>query len=127
MTASLLASQPDFDSALTALLNSRNTGAADVAHTVKMIIGDVRDRGDKALLDYTKKFDRVELASIRMSAAQISVRSASGTAASSLPCPPRISARLVTGNIANAEMAPNSNTRSIAGVIWSPAGVLSCP
>jgi histidinol dehydrogenase len=71
MTAFLNHRQADFDSALMALLNSRSSTAADVAHTVKIILGDVRDRGDKALLDYTKKFDRVELASIRMSDAAI--------------------------------------------------------
>ena len=71
MTARLKLGQPTFDAALSALLNSRNVGAADVAHTVKIILGDVRDRGDKALIDYTKKFDRVELQSIRMSEAQI--------------------------------------------------------
>jgi histidinol dehydrogenase len=71
MTARLNHSDKNFAGQLTALLNSRNTGAGDVAHTVKIIIGDVRDRGDKALMDYTKKFDRVELDSLRMSDAQI--------------------------------------------------------
>ncbi len=71
MTALLNRNQADFDSALAALLNSRSGTAADVAHTVKIIIGDVRDRGDKALIDYTKKFDRVDLTSIRMRDADI--------------------------------------------------------
>jgi histidinol dehydrogenase len=71
MTARLKLGQPNFDAALSALLSSRHSGAGDVAHTVKIILGDVRDRGDKALIDYTKKFDRVELQSIRMSEAQI--------------------------------------------------------
>lgn len=71
MTARLNANQPDFAAALKALLDTRNVGAADVAHTVKIILGDVRDRGDQALIDYTKSFDRVELKQIRMSDAQI--------------------------------------------------------
>ena len=76
MTARLTLDQANFDAQLKALLNSRNVGAADVAHTVKIIMGDVRDRGDKALIDYTKKFDRVELASIRMSEAEINAAAA---------------------------------------------------
>lgn len=59
-------SDPDFDAKLKVLLASRNVGASDVSHTVKIILGDVHDRGDKALIDYTKKFDHVELSSIRM-------------------------------------------------------------
>ncbi len=76
MTARLALNQNDFAATLQQLLDSRNAGTADVAHTVKMIVGDVRDRGDKALVDYTKKFDRVELTSLRMSDAQINAAAA---------------------------------------------------
>ncbi len=62
-------SDPDFSAKLHTLLTSRNAGAGDVSHTVKIILGDVHDRGDKALIDYTKKFDHIELSSIRMSEA----------------------------------------------------------
>ena len=76
MTVRLNHHQPDFAAQLKALLDSRNGTAADVAHTVKIILGDVRDRGDKALLDYTKKFDRVELvaASIHPEAGRFSLK-----------------------------------------------------
>ncbi|MFZ4540188.1 MAG: histidinol dehydrogenase [Rickettsiales bacterium] len=71
MTARLNSSEKDFAQKLQALLDTRNVGAADVAHTVKMIIGDVRDRGDKALLDYTKKFDRLEITNVRFTDTEI--------------------------------------------------------
>ncbi len=76
MTARLNSRQPDFDSALMALLNSRNVGASDVASVVKGIIADVRARGDAALVEYTKKFDHVILKSLRMSDAQIEAAAA---------------------------------------------------
>lgn len=76
MTARLTHNQPDFDSALMALLNSRNVGASDVSSVVKNIIADVQARGDAALIDYTKKFDRVELTSLRMSDTQIEAAAA---------------------------------------------------
>jgi histidinol dehydrogenase len=71
MTMRLNIADKDFDAALKALLDSRNSDAADVAHTVKMIMGDVRDRGDKALRDYTKKFDRIELDELRITDADM--------------------------------------------------------
>jgi histidinol dehydrogenase len=66
MTARLNITQSGFDAALQALLDSRNTTVADVAHTAKIILGDVRDRGDKALIDYTKKFERIDITSVRL-------------------------------------------------------------
>lgn len=71
MTVRIDTNQPDFTAKLQALLDSRNSTVADVAPVVKAIIDDVRERGDAALLDYTKKFDRVELQSIRLSDAEI--------------------------------------------------------
>lgn len=71
MTARLTYGHADFDAQLAALLNSRTMDAADVSHSVKIIMGDVRDRGDKALIDYTKKFDRLETTELRITAAQM--------------------------------------------------------
>ena len=68
MTARLNIADMDFDGQLKALLDSRNSEAADVAGTVKAIIADVRARGDAALRDYTQKFDRVALDDLRVSA-----------------------------------------------------------
>jgi histidinol dehydrogenase len=55
------AAAADFEDDFTALLNSKREAAADVDATVAGIIADVRRRGDAALLDYTRRFDRLDL------------------------------------------------------------------
>ena len=67
MTARLNSTDKNFIAQLTALLDSRNVGAGDVSAVVKDIIADVKVRGDVALVEYTQKFDRVALTSLRMS------------------------------------------------------------
>ncbi len=68
MTARLNIADTDFYAQLKALLDSRNNEVADVSGTVKSIIADIRAQGDAALRNYTKKFDRIELADLRISA-----------------------------------------------------------
>lgn len=48
-------------------LTKRENNASDVFKTVAGIIADVRERGDAALSEYTKRFDRAELSSITVS------------------------------------------------------------
>ena len=50
---------------------SRSTAAPDVYKTVGDIIADVRARGDKALFEYTKKFDGAELECIEVTDAEM--------------------------------------------------------
>jgi histidinol dehydrogenase len=50
-----------FEAAFTAFLSTKRESAADVDETVREIINAVRVHGDKAVLDYTKKFDRLDL------------------------------------------------------------------
>ncbi len=50
---------------------SRSTAAPDVYKTVGDIISDVRNRGDEALFEYTKKFDGASLSSLKVSAEEI--------------------------------------------------------
>jgi histidinol dehydrogenase len=54
-------SSPDFERGFAALLSAKRETAEDVVATARAIIDDVRVRGDAALLDYTKRFDRLEL------------------------------------------------------------------
>jgi histidinol dehydrogenase len=54
-------SSPDFERRFAALLSAKRETAEDVVATARAIIDDVRVRGDAALLDYTKRFDRLEL------------------------------------------------------------------
>ena len=48
-------------------LISRGSGLADVGETVSAVLSDVRMKGDAALREYTKKFDKVELADFEVS------------------------------------------------------------
>ena len=70
----LNSSDPTFESAFTALLNSKREDSPDVDNTVAAIISDVRARGDQAVIELTTKFDRIELTpeSMRFSQAEIS-------------------------------------------------------
>ncbi|HRK96150.1 MAG TPA: histidinol dehydrogenase, partial [Rhodospirillales bacterium] len=52
---------PDFDAGFAAMLAAKREHAADVTATVTAIIADVRARGDAALIDCSRRFDRLEL------------------------------------------------------------------
>lgn len=54
----------DFEAAFAALLASKREASADVDAAVRDIIEAVRERGDAALLDYTRRFDRLEAQSL---------------------------------------------------------------
>jgi histidinol dehydrogenase len=62
-----------FETAFAALLVAKRESAADVDAIVAEIIEQVATRGDAALLEYTKRFDRIELgpATLRLTAAEI--------------------------------------------------------
>ncbi|MBW8744305.1 MAG: histidinol dehydrogenase [Sphingomonas sp.] len=57
----LSSSDPGFDSAFTALVNARREADADVSRDVAAIVAKVRSEGDRALRDYTSRFDRHDL------------------------------------------------------------------
>ncbi len=50
-----------FEAAFTAFLSTKREAAADVDQTVRDIVNAVRMNGDKALLDFTRQFDRLDL------------------------------------------------------------------
>ncbi len=52
---------PDFETAFSALLSAKREDSPDVDALVADIIADVRERGDKAVIELTAKFDRLEL------------------------------------------------------------------
>jgi histidinol dehydrogenase len=60
----LSTAQPDFDAQLAGLLDFESAQDPQVDATVAAILADVKSRGDAALLDYTRRFDRVEAASV---------------------------------------------------------------
>ena len=64
---------PDFPSRFRAFLNAKRETAADVEAVVRPILADVAARGDRALVEYTRRFDRLDLeaAGIRVTPAEI--------------------------------------------------------
>src|SRR3984893_15155754 len=52
---------PDFAERFRALLAAKRESSPDVEAVVRAIIADVAARGDRALLELTLKFDRVDL------------------------------------------------------------------
>lgn len=61
--ARLQTSQPDFNQCLQDLLDWESVSDLAVAETVQQIITRVRSRGDEALLEYTRQFDRRKVSS----------------------------------------------------------------
>ena len=57
----LNASAADFETRFKAFLGTKREVSADVDATVRAIIDDVKARGDAAVAEYTKKFDRLDL------------------------------------------------------------------
>ncbi len=60
-----------FEAAFTALLGMKREDSPDVDATVAAIIADVRARGDEAVLDYTRRFDRLDLTPATMRVVQM--------------------------------------------------------
>jgi histidinol dehydrogenase len=61
MAVRLAQSDPEFEQRFAALLAATRETADDVTETARAIIEDVRARGDAALIEYTEKFDRLQL------------------------------------------------------------------
>src|ERR1700760_4466169 len=66
-------SSADFDERFGKFLSTKREVSADVEAAARAIVGDVAARGDAALLEATKKFDRLELdaAGLRVTPAEI--------------------------------------------------------
>jgi len=54
----------DFKNKFSALLERQQDTAADVLGTVEEIIAAVRERGDEALLAYSRRFDRLKVTDV---------------------------------------------------------------
>ena len=61
MPVRLATREPGFETAFRRLLEAKRESAADVDVIVAAIVEDVARRGDAALIDYTNRFDRVDL------------------------------------------------------------------
>ncbi|HBZ30658.1 MAG TPA: histidinol dehydrogenase, partial [Nitrosomonas nitrosa] len=60
----LSSTDSQFEASLNALLAFESTQDEAVTETVTRILADVRKGGDDALLDYTRRFDQLEIAVI---------------------------------------------------------------
>ena len=59
MALRLASTDADFERRFAELLTAKREASVDVNETVAAIIADVRERGDAAVVDYTRKFDRL--------------------------------------------------------------------
>jgi histidinol dehydrogenase len=66
MPLTLCTRDPGFESAFRTLLAAKRESASDVDDAVAAIIDDVAARGDAALIEYTRRFDRVRLTPDRL-------------------------------------------------------------
>jgi histidinol dehydrogenase len=82
MAITLSTRDADFEVAFRRLLDAKRESAADVDAAVAAIIEDVAGRGDAALIDYTRRFDGIDLArsGLRLTRREIS----NGAAAAAL-------------------------------------------
>src|SRR5262245_18614082 len=73
MAMFLDAGAPDFEARFSALLAQKREISEDVDNAVRAIVSDVRAKGDVALCDYTRKFDRFDItpAKLRVTDAEI--------------------------------------------------------
>ncbi len=75
---SLNTAHPDFAGAFANLITEKRETAADLSAAVAAIIADVQARGDTALFDLTKRFDRFDLnaTNLRITAADLALAKA---------------------------------------------------
>lgn len=66
MAVLLDAGAPDFEARFRDLLAQKREAAEDVDIAVRAIIADIRARGDAALCDFTRKFDRFDVTPARL-------------------------------------------------------------
>jgi histidinol dehydrogenase len=71
----------DFPQRFRAFLDTKREAAQDVEETVRGIIADVRERGDRALIELTRKFDRVDLTKTGLRVAQAEIDAAASQCA----------------------------------------------
>jgi histidinol dehydrogenase len=70
MPVRLNTANPDFSTRFAALLDTKREQALDVEASARAIIDDVASRGDGALIELSKKFDRADLAKLGLKISQ---------------------------------------------------------
>lgn len=72
----LYSSDPSFEEAFQTLLGAKRESSADVDETVRGILQDVRTRGDKALIELSRRFDDVDLGEVGIRVEDADIRKA---------------------------------------------------
>lgn len=80
MAVTLNAADADFEARFTAFLATKREVSADVDAVVRDIIARVRAEGDKALVDYTQRFDKADLGTLGIAVSRADIEAAYATA-----------------------------------------------
>ncbi len=76
MPLHLTTGDPDFERAFAAFLATKREASEDVDAAVRAIIAQVREHGDKAVIELTRRFDRLDLAATGMRVTQAEIAAA---------------------------------------------------
>ena len=76
MAVTLNATDADFEARFTAFLATKREVSADVEAVVRDIIARVRAEGDKALIDYTQRFDKADLGTLGIAVSRADIEAA---------------------------------------------------
>lgn len=79
MPRRLDSADPGFERDFAALVGERRAAEADVEGAVAAIVADVRARGDRALFEYTQRFDRLELSAETVVVGRAEIEAAAGS------------------------------------------------
>ncbi|HYZ41743.1 MAG TPA: histidinol dehydrogenase [Stellaceae bacterium] len=95
MPVMLSTREADFETGFRRLLEAKRESAADVDAAVTAIIEDVVKRGDAALIDYTRRFDGVDLASAGLRLTRQEVADGAATASADTVAALRLAAQRI--------------------------------
>lgn len=79
MVKRLETAAPDFEARFAGLLATKREAAEDVGETVREILKAVREKGDEALIDFTRRFDEVDLAEAGLRVTREEIERAAGS------------------------------------------------
>src|SRR6266571_5321736 len=119
MPIRLDASAPDFAQAFREFLAAKREVSEDVEQAVRAIIADVVARGDRALIDLSKRFDRVDLDVVGLKVTPAELDAAVGQ------CVPGGTAAYPSSVLMNAVPAKVARVPRIAMVVPAPDGKLN--
>jgi histidinol dehydrogenase len=76
MAITLNADDPDFEARFSAFLSTKREVSEDVDQVVRAIIARVREEGDAALVDYTRRFDRSDITAATLAVSRAEIEAA---------------------------------------------------